>query len=78
MPVNLSIKNVPDDLAERLRERARRNHRSIQGELLTILEEAVRPKGITVGELRRRVKELDLPKGGPSSAEIIRGERDAR
>ena len=38
MPVNLSIKDVPDDLAESLRERARRNHRSLQGELMAMLE----------------------------------------
>ena len=40
MPVNLSIKNVPDALAARLRERAERNHRSLQGELMAILEGA--------------------------------------
>jgi len=40
MPVNLSIKNVPDALAARLRERAARNHRSLQGELMAILESA--------------------------------------
>jgi plasmid stability protein len=40
MPVNLSIKNVPDDLAAKLRERAARNHRSLQGELMAILESA--------------------------------------
>jgi plasmid stability protein len=40
MPVNLSIKNVPDALAGRLRERAERNHRSLQGELMAILESA--------------------------------------
>jgi plasmid stability protein len=40
MPVNLSIKNVPDTLAARLRERAERNHRSLQGELMAILESA--------------------------------------
>jgi plasmid stability protein len=40
VPVSLSIKNVPEALAARLRERAARNHRSLQGELLAILEEA--------------------------------------
>lgn len=40
MPVNLSIKNVPDAIAARLRERAERNHRSLQGELMGILESA--------------------------------------
>ena len=41
MSVNLSIKDVPDDLAERLRSRAARNHRSLQGELMAIVEQAV-------------------------------------
>jgi plasmid stability protein len=31
MPKNLSIKNVPDDVAMRMRERARRHHRSLKG-----------------------------------------------
>ncbi|MPZ24097.1 MAG: Arc family DNA-binding protein [Dehalococcoidia bacterium] len=38
---SLSVKNVSDTLLEALRERARRNHRSLQGELLAILEDAV-------------------------------------
>lgn len=38
---NLSIKSVPEELAESLRQRASRNHRSLQGELMAILEEAV-------------------------------------
>ena len=41
MPVNLSVKNVPDVLADRLRIRAERNRRSLQRELLSILEAAV-------------------------------------
>ncbi len=41
MPVNLSIKNVPNLLAERLRHRAEQHHRSLQGELMAILEEVL-------------------------------------
>ena len=41
MAVNLSIKGVPDTLAARLRERAARNHRSLQGELMALIERAV-------------------------------------
>jgi plasmid stability protein len=41
MPVNLSVKNVPEALAAKLRGRAERNHRSLQGELMAILEAAV-------------------------------------
>lgn len=40
MGVNLSIKDVPDDIAERLRQRAARHHRSLQGELMHIVSEA--------------------------------------
>lgn len=40
MPVNLSVKNVSEALAAKLRERAERNHRSLQGELMAILEAA--------------------------------------
>jgi plasmid stability protein len=46
MPVNLSVKNVPEALAAKLRERAERNHRSLQGELMAILEAAANdPQG---------------------------------
>ena len=37
----LSIKDVPDQWAQSLRERATRNHRSLQGELMAIIEAAV-------------------------------------
>ena len=40
MSVNLSVKNVPETLASKLRDRAARNHRSLQGELMAILTEA--------------------------------------
>ncbi|MBM3939803.1 MAG: Arc family DNA-binding protein [SAR202 cluster bacterium] len=50
MAANLSIKNIPDDLLERLRERAKRNHRSLQGELMSIIEETVaRDEGARAG-----------------------------
>jgi plasmid stability protein len=39
----LSIKNVPDELLDRLRERAARHHRSIQGELMALLGAALEP-----------------------------------
>ena len=41
MPVDLSVKGVPDSVAKRLRSRAEQNHRSLQGELMAILHDAV-------------------------------------
>jgi plasmid stability protein len=40
MPINLTIRNVPDALARTLKLRAERNHRSLQGEVMAILEGA--------------------------------------
>ncbi len=42
MALNLSIKNVPEALAEKLRVRAEANHRSLQGELMALIESSVR------------------------------------
>lgn len=38
---NLSIKDVPEAWAEALRQRAARHHRSLQGELMALIEQAV-------------------------------------
>lgn len=78
MPVNLSIKNAPDDVVLRLKARATRHHRSLQGELLAILEEAVQPpRQITVDEVLAEVRRLQLATPA-ESAVMIRVDRDAR
>lgn len=38
---NISVKDVPEAWAEALRQRAARNHRSLQGELMAIIEGAI-------------------------------------
>ena len=38
---NISIKEVPEAWAEALRQRASRNHRSLQGELMSLIEQAL-------------------------------------
>jgi plasmid stability protein len=79
VPVSLSIKHVPDDVVDRLRERAVHNKRSLQCELLDIVETAAgRPGTMTIDELYERAKRRKLPKGGPRSVDIIRKMRDAR
>lgn len=75
---SLSIKNVPEELVERLRSRAKGHHRSLQGEIMVILEEAtLAPPRLTVAELRDRVRRLGLRTGDESTA-WIREDRDAR
>lgn len=91
MPVNLSIKNVPDELADKLRARAERNHRSLQRELMAILEQATQPGGpalvpdvlgppkprLSVDEVLERARRIS-PGGSPSSVDFIRQSRDGR
>ena len=74
--VNLSIKNAPEEVVERLRERARRHHRSLQGELLAIIEAAAREdRQSTPGEVLAEVRRLGLETPGEAAA-IIRADRD--
>ena len=50
---NISIKDVPEQWAETLRQRAARNHRSLQGELMAIIERAVQETAPPAAELGR-------------------------
>jgi plasmid stability protein len=78
MAISLSIKNLPDDIAARLKARAARNHRSLQGEIIAILEDAtaIRP-GLSVREALEEGRRDGL--STPSeAAEIVRHGRDAR
>ena len=74
MPVSLSIKNAPDDLVQRLKERAQRHHRSLQGEVMAILEEAVgTSRPLTPDEVLTKVRQLRLstPRDDRDAAAII-------
>jgi plasmid stability protein len=78
MPVNLSIKNAPEKLVRKLKKRAERNHRSLQGELMAIITEAVeRPQPMTFKELVERGRRLGLTSPA-EAADIVRADRDSR
>ena len=75
MSVSLSIKDVPRDLVRALRARAEANHRSMQGELMSILEAAVAPRPFQAMELLRRVRARGLSTPA-ESVQMIREDRD--
>jgi plasmid stability protein len=63
----LYVQNVPEDLYEALRERAKKNRSSIAAEVLKLLERNVP----TAAELRRRrewVREIERLRSQPSSS----------
>jgi plasmid stability protein len=79
----LYVENVPKDLYEALRERARKNRRSIAAEVIGLLEQFVP----TPEELRRRKRafeelrriQVSVPPGRgpfPSTEEMIREDRE--
>jgi plasmid stability protein len=77
MPVTVSIKNAPDEVVAPLRARAARNHRSLQGELMAIVQAAAEPPAPDIAALRAQSRALGFEGPGDSTA-IIRAARDAR
>lgn len=77
MAVTLRVENVPEEVAARLEERARKSHRSLQRELLRILEKAVAEEDrLTPGQVLEKVRALQL-KTPAESAAFVRQDRDA-
>ena len=74
---SLTVKNVPENMLVLLRERAKRHHRSLQGELMLILEEAIAPTKMSLDQVQRRVEELGI-RTGDDSTRWVRELRDAR
>jgi len=78
MPINLSIKNVPDKIAKQLKMRAAKNHRSLQGELMSIIEAAVANNAtMTPSELLNEIRSLGLTTAS-ESRDMVRDDRDTR
>lgn len=59
MAKTLTLRDVPDPVVRGLRERARRNHRSMQKEVLSILQGAVLDRASLADQLARMRARLD-------------------
>ncbi len=75
--MDLSIKGVPEPQVALLRERAKANHRSLQGELRALIDEATRaaPRRLSIDEIAARVSALGLTRRN-EAARLIREDRD--
>lgn len=54
----LTIKNIPDDLYERLKRSAQVHHRSLNSELLYYMESVLKPTRLTAQERIQRIRAL--------------------
>lgn len=74
---NVTLKNVPEELYERLRESARRHRRSINSEILVALEKALGSTRVEPEEFLARLESihqrLDLPR---MTDEILKAAKD--
>jgi len=62
---NFNVKNLPKEVHRRLKERAKRNHRSLNSELIACLQEAVMPRRIDPEEAAERIRALRARLRGP-------------
>lgn len=76
---SLTIRNIPARVLRRLRDRAAEHHRSMQGEVLAILEAAAADAAVRMDAegLLRRVQSWGL-KTPAEAVEMIRQDRDGR
>jgi plasmid stability protein len=75
----LTIKNVPEELHERLKERADRHRRSMNSEAIWILEQVLTPSRPSAEEAIARAKALNDRIGTTFDADLIeRGKREGR
>ena len=79
----LYVENIPDDLYEALRSRAKARRRSIAAEVLALLEENVptakelkATQDLVAKIIELRAKEKTAGRAFPSSEEMIREDRE--
>jgi plasmid stability protein len=77
----LYVRDLPERLYERLRSRARRNGRSVNAEVIHLLEDVMereRDAERITRELAALAREINLPPDAPKPEDIIRQDRDSR
>ena len=76
---NVTIKDLPVRLHERLKEKAKMNRRSLNAEVITLLESAVEPRKMSVDEILAAARAVrSQVKRELSDREINRMKRQGR
>jgi plasmid stability protein len=77
---NLSLKNLPKELHRRLKERARANRRSVNGEIIACLQEVLLPRRVDPDEAAERIRAFRTRFRGPpiTDEELARARGEGR
>ncbi|MBK7614075.1 MAG: Arc family DNA-binding protein [Burkholderiales bacterium] len=80
MPTTLTLKNIPDEVYDRLKASAEMHRRSMNSEAIVCLEAALLPAKMTTGERLTRARELRslLPKGQFRAKDVDAMKREGR
>jgi antitoxin FitA len=80
MPTTLTLKNIPDEVYDRLKLSAEANRRSMNSEVLVCLEAALLPSRVATSERLARARALrgTLPKGRFHARDIDTMKRSGR
>jgi plasmid stability protein len=80
MPTTLTLKNIPDEVYERLKLSAETHRRSMNSEAIVCLEAVLLPAKVTLAERLARARELRaaLPQGKFRARDIDAMKREGR
>ena len=79
MATNFTLKNIPDDLYEKVKKRAERNNRSVNGEIISILAAATASKHASADEILARARALrERTRGFLTDEFLNRAKREGR
>lgn len=80
MPTTITLKNIPDELYDRLKASAESNRRSLNSEALVCLEAVLLPSRSSAAEVIERARALrqSLPKGKFTARDIDAFKREGR
>ncbi len=54
----ITVKGIPDELYQKLKVVAQMNHRSVNGEIISLIESSLMPRRIPASQLLARVRRL--------------------
>ena len=68
---SITVKNIPDSIYNKLKKQAEAQHRSMNSEIITCLEQSVEPKRVSPDEILRQARMIRKKvRGSLSAAEI--------
>ena len=68
---NITVKNIPESIYQKLKEQAEANHRSINSQIIANLEQALTPNRVSSEEVLSQARKLrERIKGRLSNEEI--------